>query len=65
MLTTNNSKLKNIFIKEFDSIKSFNSFKQQNPQFIVHDIKIIPTQGKYIDTYKIFLIYQEIKNNTI
>lgn len=58
MLSQNNSKLKNINIKEFNSIHDFETFKNNNPNYIVHDIKIIQCQY----AIKIFLIFQIINS---
>ena len=61
-LINNTLKLKNLYIEEFTSKKEFEEFKNNNPQYIVYDVKFIPAND-YTSKYKIFLIYQKIKNN--
>lgn len=58
-MSFNNLKLKNLFIKSFNTIEDFEIFKNNNPQFVVHDLKISTINDKLY----IYLIYQEIKNN--
>lgn len=66
MINSNyNQKLKNIFIQEFNSIDDFNEFKKENPQFIIHDIQFIISNINTIGEYKILLVYNEIKNNSL